>query len=47
MTLINKISGVKGEFIREFQNYYGTAIVVRTADGRGYYAPKHEWVKVI
>ena len=42
--LKNRITGVSGIFVKEFTNNYGDAIMIRTDDGREYYAPKHEWV---
>lgn len=41
--LINYKTGIIGNFIKEFENYYGEAIMILTPDGREYYAPKHEF----
>jgi len=41
--LKNTVTGIEGIFVREFRNYYGDAIEVRTDSGKHYYAPKHEW----
>lgn len=41
--LINIISGVEGYFVKEFTNFYGEAIMIKTLSGRNYYAPKHEF----
>lgn len=41
--LINIISGVEGYFVKEFTNYYGDAIMIKTLSGKEYYAPKHEF----
>lgn len=41
--LINCKTGIRGNFIKEFENYYGEAIMILTPDGREYFAPKHEF----
>lgn len=46
MILRNKITGVEGEFVREFTNYYGESIEVKTLSSRNYYALKHEWEEI-
>lgn len=46
MILRNKITGVEGTFIREFKNYYGQSILVKTLSGKEYYAPKYEWEEI-
>lgn len=44
MTLRHKPTQQTGTFIKEYEaTYYGVIIQIRLADGRIYFAPKHEF----
>lgn len=46
MKLENTISGVIGKYLRHQQGRDSMLIVVRTMDGREYFAPENEWIKL-
>ena len=43
MRLVHIYTGKVGDFVKEFRNYYGDAIIIRLDNGREWYAPKREF----
>lgn len=44
--MFHSISGNTGTFIKEFENRFGTAILIKLANGREYFAPKAEFKEI-
>ena len=45
--LVHPISGNIGTFVKEFQNHFGDAIMIKLANGREYFAPKREFIEIV
>lgn len=43
MKYVHILTGKVGTFVKEFQNPYGRAIMIRLDNGREWYAPAHEF----
>ena len=44
--MFHPISGNTGTFIKEFENRFGAAILIKLANGLEYYAPKAEFKEI-